>query len=447
MSRGAGPHETRAGDGTRTGAGPGGVSPEAEADAGEPRSGAGAGPDGAPRRQPGRRGLLGGAFAVAAGAVIGPSAGQAPAPVSRPGEDTATPPRGHAGDPHRPRRLYLGTYTSVDGGGSGIGLAAYDEATGRITGAGTLPGVADPSFLAVHPDGRTLYAVDERSPGAVTAVSVAGPGRPRVLGSEDTGGDGPCHLSVHPSGRWLLSANYLSGSVAVHPIGGSGAPGGRTDVVTHSEPPPGPGQDGPHAHQIVTAPDGGHVLAVDLGTDTVYTYRLDTGTGRLAPVSRARLRPGSGPRHLTFHPSGRFAYLADEVDDTVVVCAYEPSTGRLTPGAPQPTGAGAGPGTNYPAQLLVTRDGRFAYLANRGHNSLSRYAVEAGGARLRLLDTVPVGGDFPRHIAFSPSQQLLFAANQKSGTVSVFHVDRVSGELRLAGKPFAAPMAVCTLPL
>ncbi|MFI1393678.1 lactonase family protein [Streptomyces sp. NPDC020681] len=356
----------------------------------------------------------------------------------------AVPSTAHA-RPRGPRRLFLGTYTSAAGGGTGIGLAAYDDLTGRITATGTVEGVGDPSFLTLHPSGGTLYTVNEQQEGGVTAVRLSDDGRHQVLGTRGTGGAAPCHLSVHPGGRWLLSANYLSGSVAVHPIEASGALGARTALVTHSTPPPGPGQQGPHAHQIVTSPDGGHVLAVDLGTDTVYTYRLDTERGTLAPVSYATLRPGAGPRQLTFHPSGRFAYLANELDNTVVVCAYDPATGTLTPGEPQSTGTG--PGTSYPAQLVVTRSGRFAFLANRGHNSLTRYAIEDGGSRLRLLDTVPVGGDFPRHIAFSPSQNLLFAANQRSNSVTVFQVDHAGGELRPVGNPFQAPVAVCALPL
>ncbi|MGI5460472.1 lactonase family protein [Streptomyces sp. CA-249302] len=355
---------------------------------------------------------------------------------------TAQPSPRPSSTPAGPRPLHLGTYTTVEGGGTGIGLATYDTESGGITSTGTLTGIANPSYLALHPDARTLYAVDEQDDGAVTAVRLADR---KVLGSRGTGGAGPCHLSVHPSGRWLLSANYTSGSVAVHPIDGKGALGERTDVVTHSSPAPGPGQQGPHAHQFITSPDGGHVLAVDLGTDTVYTYRLDERRGTLTEVARAQTRAGAGPRHLTFHPGGRHAYLANEVDDTVAVCGYDPSSGRLTIGEPQSTGSG--PGTNYPAQILVTADGAYAYLANRGDNSLARYAVEADGARLRLLDTVPVAGDFPRQIAFSPDGTLLFAANQKSGTVSVFHVDGESGELRLAGEPFASPVAVCALPL
>ncbi|WP_181361605.1 lactonase family protein [Streptomyces sp. A244] len=385
-----------------------------------------------------------GALASGAAAAALPACDDAPEPAATPAPEpeAGTSASREARRPSEPRPLYLGTYTSAEGGGKGIGLATYDAATGRITGSGTVTGVGDPSYLALHPDRRTLYAVDERDDGAVTAVRLADR---KVLGSRGTGGAAPCHLSVHPGGRWLLSANYGSGSVAVHPIGASGALGERTDLVRHTTPPPGPGQEGPHAHQFVTSPDGGHVLAVDLGTDTVYTYRLDDKAGTLTEVAQAHTRPGAGPRHLTFHPGGRYAYLANEVDNTVAVCSYDPASGRVEVGEAQSTGTG--PGTNYPAQILVTANGRYAFLANRGHNSLTRYAVEADGARLRLLGTVPVGGDFPRQIAFSPEGTLLFAANQKSSTVTVFHVDGANGGLRRASEAFPSPVAVCALPL
>ncbi|MFF7162243.1 lactonase family protein [Streptomyces sp. NPDC008086] len=399
-----------------------------------------------------RRRFVGTLAGSAAGVTLPAATGCDDAPAPQDTADTAAPEATTPGTrpsaqsesraPSGPRRLYLGTYTSAEGGGKGIGLATYEPDTGRVTGTGTITDVPDPSYLALHPDGRTLYAVDEREDGAVTAVRLADR---EILGSRSTGGAAPCHLSVHPGGRWLLSANYGTGSVAVHPIDASGALGERTDLVTHSSPAPGPGQDGPHAHQIITSPDGGHVIAVDLGTDTVYTYRLDQKAGTLTEVARARTKPGAGPRHLTFHPGGRYAYLANEVDNTVAVCGYDPDTGRVTIGEEQETGTG--PGTSYPAQIVVTPNGRFAYLANRGHNSLARYAVEAKGGRLRLLDTVPVSGDFPRQITLSPDGALLFAANQRSSTVSVFLVDDKSGELRLAGEPFASPVAVCALPL
>ncbi|MET8884237.1 lactonase family protein [Streptomyces rubiginosohelvolus] len=388
---------------------------------------------------PGRRAFLGGLLATAALAAAGPALATPARAVARPAPAPAPPTA-----PRATRPLLLGTYTSEAGGGTGIGTAAYDTATGAITPGPVITGVDNPSYLDLHPSGSTVYAVAEQEAGAVTAVGIAADGTYEVLGSRPTGGSGTTHLSVHPSGRWLLSANYGSGSVAVHPIAEDGSLGERTDLVTHSSPPPGPGQGGPHAHQIVTAPDGGHLLAVDLGTDTVYTYALDESAGTLTEVSRAALAPGSGPRHLAFHPGGHFAYLACELDNTLVVCAYDPATGALTPGPGQSTGTGSG--TSYPAQPVVTGDGAYVYLANRGPNSITRYAVEDGGAAVRLLDTVPVGGDWPRQLALSPDSTLLFAANQRSSTVTVFGVGP-DGSLTAVGDPFPSPVAVCVLPL
>lgn len=402
-------------------------------------------------------GVLGSGVAGVAGVAVSGCSDQTSTPAARnedfafsPGNGTSNSTAGTDADssattspsptPNTPRPLYIGTYTTPADGGKGISIATYHPSTGQITPVDTVTGVPDPSFLALHPAGHTLYAVNEQEQGAVTAVRLADRA---VLGSRKTGGSHPCHLSVHPSGRWLLSADYGSGSVAVYPIDASGALGERTDTVVHSSPAPGPGQQGPHAHQFVSAPDGRYVLAVDLGTDCVYTYRLD-GAGKLTEVSRAQTRAGAGPRQLTFHPGGRYAYLANEVDDTVAVCAYDAGSGRLTIGEPQSTGAREDP--NYPAQLAVTPDGAHAFLANRGDNTLARYAIEGAGARLRLLGTVSVEGDFPRQISLSPDGRLLFASNQRSGTVTVFHVDAASGQLRSAGEPFASPMAVCTVP-
>ncbi|MGP3980876.1 lactonase family protein [Streptomyces sp. KR80] len=383
-----------------------------------------------------RRFLLG---AVATGAL----AGAVPIVAS-----ATTTERREDDDEGGERPCYLGTYTSGGGGGTGIGLTAYDPQSGKLASKGTVKDVADPSFLTLAPGGRILYAANEQQQGAVTAIAL-GAGAPRVLGSQSTGGAHPCHLSVHPGRRHLLSANYTSGSVAVHPILPDGGLGPRTDLVQHTGSGPDPErQEGPHAHQAITDPDGKHVLAVDLGSDTVHSYKLNTTTGRLTRVSQAKTRPGAGPRQLTFHPSGRFAYLANELDNTIVVCRYDSSTGKLTLGTPQPTAPKGAPSgeRNYPAQVLVTADGRFAYLANRGLNSLTRYAVQDDGGTLKLLDAVPTGGAFPRHISFSRNGKLLFAANQKSGSVTAFTVDRSSGKLTATGSPFAAPTPVCVLP-
>jgi 6-phosphogluconolactonase len=351
--------------------------------------------------------------------------------------------------PAATRRMYVGAYTS-SGGGKGVGLAQYDPQSGALSMGGTLTGVADPSFLALSASGANLYTVDEQAQGSVTAVAVAADGTLRVMGAQSTGGSGPCHLSVHAGGRHVLSANYDSGSIAVHPLADDGGLLPRSDLVRHTGSGPDPDrQDGPHAHMVRSDPGGGFVLAVDLGTDTVYTYRLDASAGTLASVSQAKVTPGSGPRHLAFHPSSGYAYLANELGDSVIVCGYDPSTGAVSPGQPQPTVPTGSPssGRNYPAEALVSADGAFAYVSNRGHDSVARFAVEDDGASLRLLDATATGGVYPRHIAFDPTGTLLFAANQNSGTITAFHVNQSTGALASAGPALSTPTPVCVLPV
>ncbi|MFE2751935.1 lactonase family protein [Actinosynnema sp. NPDC059335] len=335
-------------------------------------------------------------------------------------------------------RAYLGTYTSWPGGGTGLGLAAYDPATGALRVTGVVPDVPNPSF--VIDAGRRVYTVNEQADGEVTALAVGPDGVPKVIGSRSTGGADPCHLALHRG--FLLSANYGSGSVAVHPVLPDGGLGDRTDLVAHRGAGPDPDrQEGPHAHQVLPDPTGAFVLAVDLGTDSVHTYRL-TDAGRLTPAGVARLHPGAGPRHLAFHPSGKHAYIANELDSTIVVATYD--RGVLTPGpkvSTLPPGAPTTP-RNHPAEILLSRDGRFAYLSNRGHDSVAVFAVERGGAALRLVETTPVGGKFPRHLALAPDGRFLLAANQNSDSVTTFAVDRTTGKLRRTSTS-AAPVPVC----
>lgn len=335
-------------------------------------------------------------------------------------------------------RAYLGTYTSWAGGGTGLGLGSYDPATGRLRVTGVVPDVPNPSF--VIDAGRWVYAVNEKSDGEVTALAVGPDGVPKVIGSRSTGGADPCHLALHRG--FLLSANYSSGSVAVHPVLPGGGLGERTDLVVHTGAGPDPDrQDGPHAHQVLADPKGEFVLAVDLGTDSVYSYRL-SGDGKLTPAATARVHAGAGPRHLAFHPSGKHAYIANELDSTIVVAGYD--RGVLTPGQKVSTLPAGAPTTprNYPAEIVVSADGRFAYLSNRGHDSVAVFAVERGGAALRLVEATPVGGKFPRHIALDASGRFLLAANQNSDTITTFEVDRSTGKLRLTSTS-AAPIPVC----
>ncbi|GAA3458774.1 lactonase family protein [Saccharothrix longispora] len=335
-------------------------------------------------------------------------------------------------------RAYLGTYTTWPGGGTGLGLGAFDPATGRLRVTGVVEDVVNPSFVVDA--GRFAYAVNERSDGEVTALAVGADGVPKVLNSRSTGGADPCHLTLHEG--FLLSANYSSGSVAVHPVRSDGGLGERTDLVRHQGSGPDPErQEGPHAHQVLPDPRGEFVLAVDLGTDSVYSYKLEEA-GTLTLAGTARLHPGAGPRHLAFHPNGRFAYIANELDSTIVVASYE--RGALKPGprlSTLPEGAPTTP-RNYPAEVVVSPDGRFVYLSNRGHDSVAVFAVERSGAALRLVGATPVGGQYPRHIVLDRAGRFLLAANQNSGDVTVFAVDRATGGLRQVSST-DAPIPVC----
>ncbi|GAA1584575.1 lactonase family protein [Kribbella sancticallisti] len=329
--------------------------------------------------------------------------------------------------------LYLGTYTSPAGGGTGIGVASYDLASGQITSTGVLAGVQDPSFLILSQSGRHLYAVNEQAAGGVTAVTVDAPGKLRLLNRQPNGGSAPCHLELVANGKYLVSANYSSGDLAVHPVNTDGSLGQQTDLVKHAG-------SAPHAHQVLQDPTGNYVLAVDLGTDSIYTYTI--AAGKLTLRSQASVAAGAGPRHLAFHPNGRFAYVANELNSTITVCQYE--SGRLTPGTTQTT-IPAGSPQNYPGEVIVSPDGRFVYLTNRGHNSIAVFAVESGGAAIRLVGTPSCGGDWPRHVTLDPTGKLMFVSNQRSNTIKTFHRNTQTGELTSAAT-LSTPIPVCVVP-
>ncbi|HUQ60896.1 lactonase family protein [Lentzea sp.] len=334
------------------------------------------------------------------------------------------------------RRVFFGAYTTWNGGAKGIGVGTYDTANGRLKTTGVIPGVVNPSFVVESRDGRFLYAVNENTKGEVTAINAA---TLKVINKQATGGADPCHLTLDPSGKHLITADYSSGSLSVFPINADGSLGARTQKVQHQGSGPDPErQEGPHAHHIVFDPAGRYAAAVDLGADSVFFYSFN---GRLQLVSTAKLAPGAGPRHIAFHPNGKTAYVANELDSTIVACAY--ADGKLTPGQVLKT---APPATerNYPAEVLVSADGRYVYLSNRGHDSVAHFAVD--GAQLTLVGTTPAGGKYPRHITFDPTGSFLFAANQNSSLVTSFAVDRATGELTPSGTPLKTEIPVCVLP-
>ncbi|BCJ33613.1 hypothetical protein Athai_11160 [Actinocatenispora thailandica] len=338
------------------------------------------------------------------------------------------------------RLIFIGCYTpDSSGGGRGTGIAVYrqDPGSGALTVAGETVTAPGPSFLAAHPTGRYLYAVAERPDGAVRGYAVDGAGLTPLGAEQPTGGSDPCHLSVDPTGRWLVTANYTSGSVSVHPIEPDGSLGERTDLVQHTGSGPNTGrQEGPHAHQARFDPAGRYLLVNDLGTDTVHTYLLRDG--RLVQQRAAQLPPGTGPRHLAFAGDDR-VYLAAELGSSVTPAGYQPRTGTLSFGSPVPTTTRDR--ENYPSEITTSPDGRFGYLANRGANTVAVFDLD--GATPRLRTEVPTDGDWPRHLVLSGDH--LYVANQNSDTVAVFQRDAGTGALRQTGS-VAVPSPACVLP-
>jgi 6-phosphogluconolactonase len=328
---------------------------------------------------------------------------------------------------------YVGSYTSD--GGTGLAVAEVDPATGALTIGHTVPGVPDASWLACSADGRFLYTTNEQDPGGtVTALDRRHP-RPMVLNSQPTKGSAPTHLCVHPGGRYLLAANYGSGSVAVLPLGADGRIGALTDLVEHV---------GGLAHQVMTDPSGRWVLAVDLGIDSVFVHDLDLDAGKLSEHQRLAVDEGIGPRHLVWHPDGVRAYLVCENASQVIVCAWDAETGTLTAGPAVGTvlpGAGM---PNFPGEGVVSPDGRFLYVTNRGDNSIATFATDGD---LTLLRTVPCGGDWPRHVTLDETGRRLYVSNQRSGTVTLLPRDPASGLVYpVSGntKATAVAMVLCT---
>ncbi|SCK57350.1 lactonase family protein [Streptomyces sp. WMMB 322] len=350
-------------------------------------------------------------------------------------------------------RAYIGSFTSA--GGRGITTAALDPESGALTELHhTETLVPDPSYLTVVEGpggpgsaGGHLYAVSERETGGAAAFSLADRDRPELLGEPTpVGGAGPTHLTV--AAGHLITANYGSGSISALPVRADGTLGSRASVHQHTgHGPETQRQEGPHAHAVVPDPSGRWLLSVDLGTDSVWIYDLRDACpeGEPLPYAEAHMRPGSGPRHLVFHPDGAHAYIVNELASSVTVCAWDAGRGALeATGETATVPDSAAPERNFPSELAVSPDGRFAWAANRGHDSISVFAVAAAGDSLQLTGTVPCGGHWPRDLALHPSGRHLYAANERSGDVTWFAVDQVTGTPHREGT-VSVPAAGCVV--
>lgn len=348
--------------------------------------------------------------------------------------------------------VYVGTYTGP-GRGEGIGVFSMDAATGGLAHLQTVSGVDNPSFLALHPRGPYLYAVNE-SPGegggpppGVSAFAVhPATGRLTLLNRRPSHGTAPCYVSLHPQGGYAFVANYGDGTLAVYPVQSDGRLGEASEVVQHAGSGPHPRrQQGPHAHSVRADPAGRFVLACDLGIDKILIYRLDVASGRLFPHHPpfAVAPPGGGPRHIAFHPGGGYLYVNNEIDSSLTVFAYDGARGTLQARQTLSTLPAGYSGPNSTAQVAVHRSGKTVYVSNRGHDSIAVFAVEGATGELTPLGHVPTQGKTPRNFNIDPGGRFLYAANQNSDTIVVFRIDPVTGALRPTGQVTQTPVPVC----
>jgi 6-phosphogluconolactonase len=348
--------------------------------------------------------------------------------------------------------LYVGTYT--EGGRSeGIYLVRMERRSGQLRRVGSVAAGANPSFLAIHPNGRVLYAVNElekyngRPTGAVSAFAIESvTGALARRGEQPSEGGAPCFVSVDRSGRVALVANYAGGSVALLSIQPDGALAPAAHVVQHKgKGPHAERQEAPHAHCILPDPSNRFALAADLGVDRVFVYRLDLDGKSLRHVEGgdAVMRPGAGPRHIAFHPTLPLVFVANELDSTVVTLRFDAERGALSPLDTLSTVPAGWTGTNYPADIHVAASGRTLYVSNRGHNSIAVFSVAESTGALALDQVVSTDGDWPRNFSLDPTGRWLVVANQRSDSVLVLGRDPENGRLTPTRQRIAIPSPVC----
>ncbi len=347
--------------------------------------------------------------------------------------------------------VYFGTYTRGEKS-KGIYVARLDRRDGKLREPELAAELKNPSFVAIHPNRRFLYAVGEMygpggKGGAVSALAIdPKSGRLNPLNQQSSGGPGPCHVTVDPSGRCVLVANYGGGSVACLPIGEDGRLKEAASFIQHEGSSVDPRrQKGPHAHSVNCDAAGRFAFVADLGLDKVMIYRLDAANGKLHAndPAFASVEPGSGPRHFDFHPSGRFACVINELASTITAFSYDASKGALEAIHTLSTLPEGFDGKNTTAEVQVHPSGRFAYGSNRGHDSIAIFAVDGDSGRLTPVGHQSTGGRTPRNFGIDPSGAYLLAANQDSDNVVAFRIDQDTGRLAPTGQELKVGRPVC----
>lgn len=344
--------------------------------------------------------------------------------------------------------LYVGNYSN------GIQAFRYDIGALSFEPLGAVGEMQRPSFLALHPNGRFLYAVSElgnsgRTQGFVYSFSIEkATGKLNFLNRQESGGGGACHLVVDKTGKFLLVANYGTGSIADFPLKDDGSIGPiAAQVQFEGSGPDRKRQNGPHAHAVVLSADNRFLFVPDLGTDKVRIFKFDSVHGGLTPNEPAfvAVKPGAGPRHFALAPNGKFAYVLDEMGSSVTAFHFGRSNGALTEVEAVSTLPPDYSGVNNSAEIQIDAAGKFLYASNRGHNSIAVFAIDQQSGKLQRLEIVPTGGATPRNFALDPSEKRLLVANQDSNDIRTFDRDTESGKLTPTEKIASSPSPVCLL--
>lgn len=381
-------------------------------------------------------GLVGGAVSACssepeAGASSASDAGAASdASGSGPDSGVPVPSPGDAGDAGTPKPL--GPLFAFVGSSDGkVRVFDVDAATGAWTPKRESPAGSSPSFLAFDPARRRVFATDEGGTGTVRSFAFdPTTGALTETNAKPTGGAGTTHVSLHPSGAWLFAANYTGGSMAVLPVGASGALGDAADTKA----------SGAMSHWAGANPSGSHVFVPALGANVVAQYTLDQATGKLTDNGTAALPGGAGPRHLAFHPSEKWAYVVNELAITVTAFDFDKATGKLTPkGTVSALPPGQATSGVSGAEIFVHPSGKVVYASTRGFDSIARFTVDATTGALTRADNTPTGAKRPRSFGMDPEGTLLFAGNQDANQVVGFRIDPTSFALTSLGAPVSVP--------
>lgn len=345
--------------------------------------------------------------------------------------------------------VYVGTYAKADA----MSLFGFrlNVKTGALKRVLAMPGGANPTFLTLDFNQRNLYAVNEvdnfndTKTGAISAFAVnPKSGDLTLISQHSTLGAHPCYVSIDQENKFLFVANYSGGNVAVFPIQPSGEVGPAVDMDQHIGQGPHANQEGARAHCFLPDPAGKFFLSVDLGIDQVVGYTLDRAKTKLSPpIKSFTTKAGAGPRILTFHPNGRFAYLICELNSTMYALDYDAYKGTFQEIQVISTLPEGFEGTNYCAHVAVSPDGRFLYGSNRGHNSIVVYAIDVDTGVLTLVEYMGVQGDWPRHFTLDPTGNILLVGNQKSNNIATFRVNQKTGQLTFTGHTLETPAPVC----